>query len=72
MKNSYTNNKLKISTPTWNGKFELPDGRYSVSHIQDYFEHILKRHGENIDNPSVIVYVNKMKNRITFKIKNGH
>ena len=42
IKNSYNNNKFKISTPTWNDKFELPDGSYSVSDIQDYFENILK------------------------------
>ena len=42
IKNSYNNNKFKISAPTWNDKFELPDGSYSVSDIQDYFEYILK------------------------------
>ena len=41
-KSSYNNNKFKISTPAWNDKFELPDGSYSVSDIQDYFEYILK------------------------------
>ena len=72
IKNSYNNNKFKISAPTWNDEFELPDGSYSVSDIQDYFEYILKKHGENIDNPSVKIYVNKIENRITFKIKNGY
>ena len=38
MKISYNNNKFKISATTWNDKFELPDGSYSVSDIQDYFE----------------------------------
>ena len=37
IKKSYKNNKFKISTPTWNEEFELPDGLYSVSDIQDYF-----------------------------------
>ena len=37
IKNSYNNNKFKISAPTWNDEFELPDGLYSVSDIQDYF-----------------------------------
>ena len=37
-KSSYNNNKFKISAPTWNDKSELPDGLYSVSNIQDYFE----------------------------------
>ena len=45
---------------------------YSVSDIQDYFEYILKKHGENINNPSVRIYVNKIENRITFKIKTGY
>ena len=40
IKSSHNNNKFKISTPTWNDKFELPDGLYSVSDIQDYFEYI--------------------------------
>ena len=38
IKSSCNNNKFKISAPTWNDKFELPDGLYSVSDIQDYFE----------------------------------
>ena len=42
IKKSCKNNKFKISTPTWNEEFELPDGSYSVSDIQDYFEYILK------------------------------
>ena len=71
-KSSYNNNKFKISTPAWNDKFELPDGSYSVSDIQDYFEYILEKHGEDIDEPSVQIYVNKIENRITFKIKKGY
>ena len=55
---SYNNNKFKISAPTWNDKFELPDRSYSVSDIQDYFEYILKKHREDIDEPSVQIYVN--------------
>ena len=72
IKNSYNNNKFKISAPTWNDKFELPDGSYYVSDIQNYFEHILKKHREDIDKPSVPVYVNKVENRVTFKSKNGY
>ena len=69
-KSTYDNNKFKISAPTWNNEFELPDGSYSISNIQDYFESILKKHGEDIDKPSVQIYVNKIENRVTFKIKN--
>ena len=71
-KNSYNNNKSKISAPTWNDEFELPDGLYSASSIQDYFEYILKKHGEDIDKPSIQIYVNKIENRVTFKIKHGY
>ena len=49
MKSSYNNNKIKISAPTWNDEFELPDGSYSISDNLDYIEYILKKHGENID-----------------------
>ena len=72
VKSSDNNNKFKISAPTWSEEFKLPDGSYSVSDIQDYFEYILKKHGESIDNPSIRVYVNRIENRITFKIKNGY
>ena len=69
IKYSYNNNKFKISAPTWNDKVELPDGSYSVSDIQDYFEYILKKHGENTDNLLIRIYVNKIDNRITLKLK---
>ena len=42
IKMSYKNNKFKISAPTWNEEFELTDGSYSVSDIQDHFKYILK------------------------------
>ena len=72
IKSSYNNNKFNISAQTWNYKFELPDGSYSESDIQDYFEYILKGHNGNIDNLSIKIYVNKIENRITFKIKSAH
>ena len=72
IKNSCNNSKFQISAQTWNDKFELPDGSYSVPDIQDYFEYILKKHGENTDKPSVLIYVNKIENRVTFKIKDGY
>ena len=50
----------------------LMDRTYSISNIQDYFEYILKKHGEKIDNSSVKIYVNKIKSRIKFRIKNGY
>ena len=72
IKSSYNNNKFEISAPTWNEEFTLPDESYSVSDIQDYFEYILKKHRENTDKPSIQIYINKIENRITFKIKKGY
>ena len=83
IKSSYNNNKFTISAPTWNEEFTLPDGSYSISDIQDYFEYILKKHGKKINNndndkdkdknkPSVKLYINRVENRITFKIKKGY
>ena len=65
-------NKVEISAPTWNEEFQLPDESYSVSDIPDYFDHILKKHEEQTDNPSIRIYGNKIENRITFKIKTGY
>ena len=72
IKDTYNNNKFKISAPIWNEEFNSPDGSYSVSDFQDYFEYILKKHGENNNKPSVQIYINKTENRVTFKIKNGY
>ena len=72
IKSEYSNNKFKISAPTWNGEFILPDGSYSVSDIQDYFAYIIKKHETIVDNPPVQIYVNKIKNRTVFKIKTGY
>ena len=67
IKNSYKNNKFKVSVPTWNEKFELPDRSYPISDIQDYFKYIIQKH-----DPPIRIYVNKIENRITFKIKTGY
>ena len=56
IKSSYNNNEFKISVPTWNDKFELPYGSYSVSDIQKKN----KKHWEKIDDPSLKIYVNKI------------
>ena len=72
IKSSYNNNKFKISAATWGDEFGLPDGSYLISNIQDYFEYTFKKHNGNVDNPSIRIYVNKVENRITLKIKNGY
>ena len=58
--------------PTWNDEFELPDGSYSVSDIQDYFEYIIKKHETLATIPPIHVYTNRTNNRLVFKIKDGY
>ena len=72
IKTKYNNNKFKISAPTWNETFDLPDGSYSIDDIQDYFEFIIKKHETLTENPSIQIYPNKIKNRVVFKIKAGY
>ena len=72
IKSEYNNNKFQISAPTWNDTFDLPDGSYSISDIQDYFEFIVKKHEALTENPSIQIYPNKIKNKIVFKIKTGY
>ena len=72
IKTEYNKNKFKTSAPIWNDTFNLPDGSYSIDDIQDYFEFIMKKHVILNDNPSIKIYSNEIKNRIVFKIKNGH
>ena len=72
IKSEYNNNKFKISAPSWNDTFDLPNGSYSISDIQDYFEFIIKKHETLTENPPIQIYPNKIKNRIVFKIKTGY
>ena len=73
VKSKYNNNEFKISAPTWNETFDMSDGSYAITDIQDYFEFIIKKHKTITDEDSPIkIYANKMKNRITFKIKTGY
>ena len=53
-------------------EFNLPTGSYSITDIQNYFNYILKKHGENVENPSIMIYIIKIEIRITFKIKSGY
>ena len=68
IKSEYNNKKFKVSAPTWNDTFDLPDGSYSIADIQDYFAFIIRKHKTLTENPAVQIYVNKIKNRIFFKI----
>ena len=72
IKSTCNNNKFKISAPTWNNTFDLPDVSYSIADIQDYFKFIIKNHETLTENPPIQIYPNKTKNRIVFKIKTGY
>ena len=70
IKSAYDNNKFKISASTWNNTFDLPDGYYSISDIQDYFEFIIKKYETLAKNLPVLIYLNKIKSGIIFLKKN--
>ena len=71
IKPEYKSNKFKISAPTWNDTFDLPDGSYSIEDIQDYFEFIIEKHETLTENPPIQIYPHKIKIRIVFKINTG-
>ena len=71
MKKHYKNNKLKIISPTWNDEFDLSDGFYSVLDIQDYIEHIIKKHVALHTNPSIPIYISKINHKLVLKITDG-
>ena len=60
---------MQISGPTWDKEFELPNRSYSTSHIQHYFECIIKKHEMLTDKLPIQIYVNRIENRIIFNIK---
>ena len=72
VKSVYNNNKFKISAPTWNETFDLPDGSYNISEIQDYIEYIIKKHETIGENAPILIYANTINNTIVFKIKSGY
>ena len=72
VKSIYNNNKFKISAPTWNDTFDLPDGPYSIPAIQNYIEYIIKKHKTIAETAPILIYANKISNRIVFKIKTGY
>ena len=72
IKSEYNNNKFKISAPSWNETFDLPDGSYSIDDIQYYFQFTIRKDETLTENPPVESYLNKIKNRILFKIKTGY
>ena len=72
VKSTYNNNKFKIPTPAWIDTFDLPDGSYNISAIQNYIEYIIKKHETVAETAPILIYANKINNRIVFKIKTGY
>ena len=72
IKSEYNINRFRLNGLTWREKFDLPDGSYNIEQSQDYFEYIIKKHENIADNPLVQIYVNKIKNRIVFRIQTGY
>ena len=78
VKSTYNNNKFKISTPTSNDTFDLsyliylPDGSYNIPAIQNYIEYITKKQEAIADTAPILIYANKISNRIVLKIKTGY
>ena len=72
VKSTYNNNNFKISAPTWNETFDLPDGSYNIPEIQDYIEYIIKKHKTIGETARILIYANTITKRIVFKIKTGY
>ena len=71
LKKSYKNNIFKILATRWNDGLELPDASYSVSHIQDYFEYIIKKHETVADNSSIRKCANKIEIEKYLELRQG-
>ena len=76
MEKVYNNNKFKLSGPTWSKDVTLPDGSYEISQIQNYFlDEVIKKHESGVNSneqSSILIYANKIINRISFRIKTGY
>ena len=66
------NKELNIIAPAWNDEFELPDGSYSVTGIQDYIKFITKICKALSTNPLIHIYINRINNRFFSKINDGY
>ena len=66
----HNNGKFKITAPSWSEEFELPEGSYNVSDINEYFQFIVKKHTKDHDK-DIEIYANKVKNRVAFKLGAG-
>ena len=64
VKSIYNNNKFKISAPTWNDTFDLPDGSYNILAIQNYIENVIKKYETIAETAPILIYANKISNSV--------
>ena len=62
----------KNNAPTWSETFDLPDGSYNIPAIQNCIDYIIKKHETITNTAPILIYANKISNRIVFKIKTGY
>ena len=71
----------KIHTKIINLKYQFQHGMKSLKYLMDNILYQIfkitsnvskKKHGKKTDNPSIRIYINKMENIITLKIKTGY
>ena len=60
VKSTYNN---KILAPTWHETFDLPDGLYNISEMQDYIEYIIKKYETVGENAPILIYANTINNK---------
>ena len=56
----------------WNDDFELPEGSYPVSDIQDYIEYIIKKQETLPTNFCIHICISRINNKLVFKVKDRH
>ena len=49
----------------------MPDGSYPVSDIKDYIKYIMKKHETLSANPLIHIYINRINNRLVFRVKDN-
>ena len=72
IKEEYNNNEFRLSGPVWSKYFNKPDGSCEIHQIQTYFlDEVIKKHESDVKSP-ILIYANRISNRVTFRIKADH
>ena len=76
----YTWKNINAHAITINLKYLLQHGVVNLNYQMDHTQYLIfkiiliifLKNSESVDNPSIKIYVNKIENRVTFKIKNRY